>query len=52
MCGFSCDTTHECSCEALLASSVLAFERSALGAGDELGRRLDDVVAVIMEGRA
>lgn len=40
LCGFACNQVHECSGEALVPSTVAAYERSALTGADELGSRL------------
>lgn len=40
LCGFTCDDVSDCSCEALLASTVIAYERNTLQNADALTARL------------
>ena len=40
LCGFSREATHECSCEALVASAVIAYDRATLTSPDAAGGRL------------
>lgn len=40
LCGFVCTELHECSCEALAPSTVVAFDRATLASNDDIARSL------------
>ena len=40
LCGFTRGPLHECSCEALLPSTVIAYDRASLSTDEETGARL------------
>lgn len=42
LCGFAREQTHECSCEALVPSIVIAYDRAQLAHCDEVAKRLSE----------
>lgn len=44
LCGFSRDNSQECSCEALMTSTILAYDRTAMRGCDATGARLSQIL--------
>ena len=42
LCGFTRETIHECSCEALVPSTVIAYDRTMLAGSEDLAMRLTE----------